>query len=157
MDNDLVAHELDRMGYPRREPRSPLWDLKPASGWRPKAAKQHGENQTRILEQILSIEREAYLIFSEDPVDHEIQGDWRKIAHAHWRIPLGLDAAYLRESFLHYGNWRLYVAPEPVSSPFPDLFRGSAGEIIQFIRRHNIRLAIDSFHDDLEWAIALAD
>ena len=157
MDYDLVAHDLDRMGYPRRDTRSPLWELKPASWWRPKAVKQHGENQTKILEQILSTQREVYLIFSEDPVDNEIQGVWKEISEAHWRIPLGLEAEHLRESFLHYGNWCLYVAHEPVLTTFPDLFQGSVDEIILFIKRHNIRSAIESFHDDIEWAIVLHD
>jgi hypothetical protein len=75
-----------------------------------------------------------------------------------WRLNRSRSAEEFRrtEPVSVFGNWQLYVSPQPVAAHI-DALRTPAEEVLGFMERNKIRLFVDAFHDDTEWLVAIRE
>jgi hypothetical protein len=109
-----------------------------------------------LLEALLKPGGPVYIVPPEPPQECDVPGNWERAGHKTWQVPERFDpagSAVERWLFLP-GNWRLYRAAHLVESPWPDLFRSEAGEMLAWMETHAIEAVIESFHDDSEWVVA---
>ena len=79
---------------------------------------------------------------------------WQPYRCVTWEAPKGTSAEGLR-AWLYTGNWQFYVA-DSCRAEFPDLCRASSEFVAFFAEACELEIVIDSFHDDVTWAIGLA-
>ena len=91
------------------------------------------------------------------PLDHEVAPFVEPMAGG-WRLNRSRSAEefHRTEPVSVFGNWQLYVSPQPVAAHI-DALRAPAEEVLEFMERNGIRLLVDAFHDDSEWLVAIRE
>lgn len=151
---------LQEMGIESMSPNGLVWDLR-ESGC---LASIVGVRSTltpavkrRILEVVLASPSPIYLLTSED-VGTAGPGVWRAVSPGVWSLDGSRDPAVLiAEDATQLGNWVLLAAHRPPLERLPDLIRATEAQVLTFMRENGIRMLIDSFHDDVQWRVAIAD
>lgn len=91
------------------------------------------------------------------PLDNELAPFVEQLAGG-WRLNRSRSAEefYRTEPVSVFGNWQLYVSPQPVVAHI-DALRAPVEEVLAFMERNEIRLLVDGFHDDSEWLVAVRE
>jgi hypothetical protein len=67
---------------------------------------------------------------------------------------LRLSDAAVKYWLFSLGNWTV-CSGAPGPEPNPDLFRVPASDTLAWLDRLGLEVVVDSFHDDVHWAVAL--
>jgi hypothetical protein len=115
-----------------------------------------GARQTRVLHAIQSLDELAFLAPPESPESWEAPGSWIEAGPGTWQLPVDVAANLLLSSFLHTGNWYLYLGPNAVPpSELPDTYKVQVSDVEAFMQQHELWLLLDAFHDCSEWRVFL--
>ena len=108
-----------------------------------------GESEKRALIGRLSDEKRTLMFFYEEPcreeVPHESVSEYITLIHP----PYDYDNL---EKWLYRGNWQAISPANSNYQPF-NTFKTSGTEIGQIMEEFQLKLIIDSFHDDIEWNV----
>jgi hypothetical protein len=96
-------------------------------------------------------------VVHEPPQEYDVPGNWQLAGEATWIVPsdLNLDHPAIKHWLFAIGNWRIYSAPRPIDGGWPDAFRCSVADLLDWMAAKSVRALIESFHDDTDWVVAL--
>lgn len=142
-------------GCTRPEPRQAVWYLK-ATGGRGDDVDSCHQCKVEFLSRMRG--RGAYLHHPDDPRSWGLTGEWRTVAPLVWEFPRSLDFRDPRTDrwLFTLGNWTLFVGEAGDVGTWPDLFRASAKDVLEWMRSVGVRVLVSSFPDDTEWLLAVA-
>jgi hypothetical protein len=144
----------------RLHPEHRVWQLTwPGVFARSRRARIAGLQTCRaeIARKLGSMGSPRFIDHPDPPADYDVPGHWECVGGQTWRIPA--ECAFedrASAAWLALGCWVVYAAPDPVTEPWPDMFRLPPEELMQWIEARNVRAAIASFHDDDEWRIVVS-
>jgi len=87
--------------------------------------------------------------------DEPSLGEAQALSADLWRLPASATGRDL-SSWLYMGNWHLYSREQPLAK-VEDLCRADDAGVLNFVRASGVGFVIDSFHDDVQWTIGLAE
>jgi hypothetical protein len=111
-----------------------------------------------IRERLLSIAARSsplFVHYDGDKPDGPSLAETVALAENVWRLP-ALASGRDLNSWLYMGNWQLYSRETPLTK-LEDLCRADADGVMRFVQSTGVRFVIDSFHDNIQWTIGLAD
>jgi hypothetical protein len=143
----------------RRDDSLSVWDI-----GRPGLFARHRRHRREVvaacrqelLTRLIRSDRPVFLMTQAPPREYEVPGNWQPAAKATWLVPgdLNLDHPIVKHWLFTLGDWRLYSAPGPAQSKWPDAFRCSAAELVAWMSAQAVAALIESFHDDTDWVVA---
>ena len=100
----------------------------------------------------------ALFLAPEEPLNAELAPFVKREGTA-WRIDKTRTAKefYRTDPASGLGNWQLYAADSPLTTPAPDTFRSAPEAVLRFMAEHNVLLLVDAFHDDTDWCVAVRE
>jgi hypothetical protein len=101
-----------------------------------------------LISKLSNEERTLMSFYEEEPeknLPHEKVGESVTLVHP----PYDYESL---ERWLYLGNWQAIFPGNKDFQPF-NTFRTSLSEIEQRMKEANIKLIVDSFHDDIEWNV----
>ena len=112
------------------------------------------ELRSQVLEHIVAARLRLVLAYDEDAPDQpELAAHVFADGAGAFEIRGQPPVSALRD-WLSYGNWQLMSPQLPPA--LQDLARARPESVARFVDDHGLEFVIDSFHDDLEWIIGLA-
>ena len=154
MDVQSLLREYEVQNAKRLSPDCEVWELQ-ESGWPfGTRAKRIQRLKEQTLQLALSLEKQSYLDYSENPQDDRLPGKWEKVENGVWVVPKEGDILESLIKFLYLGNWCLYVGNHSLKSKsIPDIFGRKPEQIISFVDENELDLYVGSFHDNNPWRV----
>lgn len=137
---------------PRKDDELAVWELRRKGIW---GFRQMEPRKKSILQLSLALSPVCFLVFSEDPTEDGLPGDWKRASNGAWIIPNNLEFASFY-NWLALGNWLIYAAEKPCDKEdWKKLASGDFKLMSHTGKRISARFAIYSFYDDNPWFIYL--
>ena len=157
MDAQTLLREFEAQNIKRLSPDYEVWELQ-ESGWPFDTKAKHIQGlKEQTLKLALSLEKQSYLDYSENPQDDGVPGNWEKTENGLWVVPKANDILESFIKFLYLGNWSLYVGNRLLESKnFPNVFSSEPEQIINFVDANKLDMLVGSFHDDNPWRIVFS-
>ncbi|MFC1848889.1 hypothetical protein ACFL27_01660 [candidate division CSSED10-310 bacterium] len=149
-----LADRLNSINAVRKVGSNPIWHIA-ASAFAIKDQSRLSKVQDHVLRQAAQNPDSIYLRYDENPHEWEIKGCWENISPSLWKIPTEIDLIQLRVDFLYCGGWQIFAGGSPPQTAEVNLFQDAPAQIIQVMAQYSTQMIIESFFDDLEWALAL--
>jgi hypothetical protein len=112
--------------------------------------------RAEVLRELFSTGLPRFIRHPDPPKDYDVPGRWEPRGDDTWVAPSGFQPGdRASASWFALGCWVAYAAPRPADEPWPDVFRLSAEDVLQWTSAHGVRAAVGSFHDDDEWRVVV--
>lgn len=101
----------------------------------------------------ISIESGATLLYDEPLDDAKLAETLVDLGSGQYRLTAATSLASLAD-WLYLGNWQIVLPSCPGTTI--DAARATEAVICQYLDSNGLKLLVDSFHDDIEWVVALS-
>jgi hypothetical protein len=109
-----------------------------------------------VLDAIRALPWTPFLRTAEAPRDHGLTGSWQLAARETWVIPTDENSPDLLAMFLFLGEWKLYLAVDPVPpGSLPDCFRSPPLELSAFVESRGIPVLVEAYRDNNPWRLVV--
>jgi hypothetical protein len=151
---DLLA----AAGARRAHPLLTVWDLDDPRWPFGARARQVEQGKQQVFHWLLERVPTLYLVTGETDDMGKVPGALYTGVEHTWRITPSVSRTELESAALQYGSWALYARPEPVApASLPDSFDTDPDSLVAALKRLDLGLLLQAWHDDVEWRLALAD
>jgi hypothetical protein len=135
-----------------------VWDLGEPHWPFGTRARRVDEGRQQILQWLLEHVPTLYFVTGESDEMGAVGGALATGIEHTWQLRHGISRAELESAVLHYGGWSLYARPEPMNpADLPDSFDTEPGELVETLKRLNLGLLVEAWHDDVDWRLAFTD